>query len=113
MHISSLTNKFVSDPREVVKAGDIVKVKVVEVDPARKRISLTMRLDDNIEASGTQHKAKPSTTHFGDRKPSANQPNGHNNKPNKQHAQKSHKPKEANNAIMGNAFADAFAKLKK
>ncbi len=113
VHISSLTNKFVSDPREVVKAGDIVKVKVVEVDPARKRISLTMRLDDNIEASGTQHKAKPSTTHFGDRKPSANQPNGHNNKPNKQHAQKSHKPKEANNAIMGNAFADAFAKLKK
>ncbi|WP_351059618.1 S1 RNA-binding domain-containing protein, partial [Psychrobacter sp. TB20-MNA-CIBAN-0197] len=39
VHISAITNKFISDPREVVKAGDIVKVKVVEVDAARKRIS--------------------------------------------------------------------------
>ena len=41
VHISSLTDKFVSDPREVVKAGDIVKVKVTEVDADRKRIRLT------------------------------------------------------------------------
>ncbi|MBN3006163.1 RNA-binding transcriptional accessory protein [Chromobacterium alkanivorans] len=46
VHISALSNKFVDDPRKVVKAGDVVKVKVMEVDAARKRIALTMRLDD-------------------------------------------------------------------
>src|SRR5947207_15077669 len=45
VHVSQLSNKFVNDAREVVKTGDIVKVKVVEVDLARKRISLTMKLD--------------------------------------------------------------------
>jgi len=46
VHISALSTKFVKDPREVVRAGDIVKVKVVEVDAPRARIALTMRLDD-------------------------------------------------------------------
>lgn len=46
VHISALSNTFVKDPREVVKAGDIVKVKVMEVDVPRKRIGLSMRLDD-------------------------------------------------------------------
>ena len=45
VHVSQLANKFVEDAREVVKTGDIVKVKVLEVDAARKRISLTMKLD--------------------------------------------------------------------
>ena len=45
VHVSQLANKFVSDAREVVKTGDIVKVKVLEVDVTRKRISLTMKLD--------------------------------------------------------------------
>ena len=45
VHVSQLANKFVSDAREIVKTGDIVKVKVLEVDLARKRISLTMKLD--------------------------------------------------------------------
>jgi uncharacterized protein len=45
VHVSQLANKFVNDAREVVKAGDIVKVKVIEVDLARQRISLTMKLD--------------------------------------------------------------------
>ncbi|MGC3985702.1 MAG: Tex family protein [Pseudorhodoferax sp.] len=45
VHVSQLSNKFVNDAREVVKTGDIVKVKVLEVDVARKRISLTMKLD--------------------------------------------------------------------
>ena len=45
VHVSQLSNKFVTDAREVVKTGDIVKVKVLEVDAARKRISLTMKLD--------------------------------------------------------------------
>ena len=46
VHISVLSNSYVTDPREVVKAGDIVQVKVVEIDLPRKRIGLSMRLDD-------------------------------------------------------------------
>ncbi|MBV2208948.1 MAG: RNA-binding transcriptional accessory protein [Thermomonas sp.] len=48
IHISALSDRYVKDPREVVKAGDIVKVKVLEVDVARKRIALTRRMDDPI-----------------------------------------------------------------
>ncbi|CAM3889935.1 MULTISPECIES: Tex family protein [Pseudoalteromonas] len=95
VHISALTDKFISDPREVVKAGDIVKVKVIEVDVPRKRISFTMRLNDEIsQAPAQKQNAKP-----------------HKGKP----ASKSSKPKsrDAGNAAMGNAFAEAFAKLKK
>jgi uncharacterized protein len=57
VHVSALSRRFVRDPREVVKAGDIVKVKVLEVDPARKRIGLTMRLDD--ELPGAAEEARP------------------------------------------------------
>ncbi|WP_215782178.1 Tex family protein [Paludibacterium sp. B53371] len=46
VHISALSSRYVEDPRTVVKAGDVVKVKVLEVDVPRKRIALTMRLDD-------------------------------------------------------------------
>jgi protein Tex len=46
VHISMMSNKFIKDPREVVKAGDVVKVKVLEVDIPRKRIALTMRMED-------------------------------------------------------------------
>ncbi|MDX1693347.1 MAG: Tex family protein [Ketobacteraceae bacterium] len=46
VHISALSSEFVKDPREVVKAGDIVQVKVIEIDIPRKRIGLSMRLDD-------------------------------------------------------------------
>ncbi|WP_129775175.1 Tex family protein [Peristeroidobacter soli] len=49
VHISMMSNKFVKDPREVVKAGDVVKVKVLEVDQQRKRIALTMRLDESAQ----------------------------------------------------------------
>ena len=54
VHVSQLSNKFVSDAREIVKTGDIVKVKVLEVDLARKRISLTMKLDAAVPAGGTR-----------------------------------------------------------
>ncbi|VUD53415.1 30S ribosomal protein S1 [Thalassocella blandensis] len=62
VHISALSNTFVKDPREVVKAGDIVKVKVMEVDVPRKRIGLSMRLDDVPGEAGakTDRGAKPS-----------------------------------------------------
>ena len=49
VHISMMSNKFVKDPHEVVKAGDVVKVKVLEVDQQRKRIALTMRLDESAQ----------------------------------------------------------------
>ncbi len=49
VHISMMSTKFVKDPREVVKAGDVVKVKVLEVDLQRKRIALTMRLDESAQ----------------------------------------------------------------
>ena len=52
VHVSQLSNKFVNDAREVVKTGDIVKVKVLEVDLARKRISLTMKLDAQAPRGG-------------------------------------------------------------
>jgi uncharacterized protein len=52
VHVSALANRFVSDPRDVVKSGQVVRVKVLEADPERKRISLTLRLDDEPAASG-------------------------------------------------------------
>ncbi|RKN10580.1 RNA-binding transcriptional accessory protein [Streptomyces radicis] len=52
VHVSAMSKKFVSDPREVVKPGDIVKVKVLDVDVPRKRISLTLRLDEEPGSSG-------------------------------------------------------------
>lgn len=51
VHVSQLSNKFVNDAREVVRAGDIVKVRVLEVDLARKRISLTMKLDTALPSA--------------------------------------------------------------
>ncbi|MGK5530810.1 Tex family protein [Streptomyces sp. URMC 129] len=54
VHVSAMSKKFVSDPRDVVKPGDIVKVKVLDVDVPRKRISLTLRLDEEPGAGGRQ-----------------------------------------------------------
>jgi uncharacterized protein len=59
VHVSALSHKFVRDPREVVKAGDIVKVKVLEVDLARQRVALTMRLDDTPGAARGAPRAAP------------------------------------------------------
>ncbi|MET8076530.1 Tex family protein [Streptomyces sp. NPDC005303] len=55
-HVSALSKTFVKDPRDVVKPGDIVKVKVLDVDIPRKRISLTLRLDDEAETSGGERR---------------------------------------------------------
>ncbi|WP_182902237.1 Tex family protein [Microbispora sp. H10830] len=52
VHVSAMSNSFVKDPREVVKPGDIVRVKVLDVDLQRKRISLTLRLDDETAGNG-------------------------------------------------------------
>ena len=58
VHVSAMSTKFIKDPHEVVKAGQIVKVKVQEVDVKRQRISLTMRMDDDVAAgSGSAPRA--------------------------------------------------------
>jgi uncharacterized protein len=46
VHISAMANAFVKDPRKIAKPGDVVRVKVLEIDPKRRRISLTMRVDE-------------------------------------------------------------------
>ena len=91
VHISALSNKFVQDPREVVKAGDVVKVKVLEVDAARKRIALTMRLDD--EPGSAAKGNRPSETRHQERRDC--------------------KPQRNDRAPTNSAMADAFAKLKR
>jgi uncharacterized protein len=107
VHISAITNKFIKDPREIVKTGDVVKVKVVEVDAGRKRISLTMRLEDDTTAMPVA-KGKPKQNTPSNRPPT-NKP--HN--ANKTNGNASRNQQGGNNAAMGNAFADAFAKAKK
>lgn len=97
VHISAMTNKFISDPREIVKAGDIVKVKVMEVDPQRKRISFSMRMDDTP----------------GQKKPAGRPQNKPQNKTHQKPRSQPAKQSAPANAAMGNAFADAFAKAKK
>lgn len=103
VHISALTDGFISDPRDVVKTGEVVKVKVVEVDIARKRISLTMRLNDeivadkNAQSSGSQRK---------DTKPQ------HNKGGAKHRNQRRAQPTNLGGG-MADAFAAAMAKQKK
>lgn len=111
VHISAITDKFISDPSEFLKAGEIVKVKVVDVDAPRKRISLTMRLNDNVSAQNSNVK-QPANQRHQNSKHSNKQTS--NAKP-ETNQRKQHKPKakKIDNAAMGNAFADAFAKLKK
>jgi uncharacterized protein len=53
VHISAMANTYVKDPRKITKPGDVVRVKVLEVDPKRRRISLTLRLDEASQARPT------------------------------------------------------------
>ena len=75
VHISALSNKFIDDPRKVVKAGDVVKVKVQEVDVKRRRIALTMRLDEEVGAS-TRASARADAPRGRDSRKPAAQPTG-------------------------------------
>ncbi|MCK8946208.1 RNA-binding transcriptional accessory protein [Haemophilus influenzae] len=93
VHISSLSDKFVEDPHQVVKTGNIVKVKVLEVDVPRKRIALTMRLDESAVKNDSKS----------DRTLSA-RPRGN--------MQREVRNSRGNN-VMGNAFADALKNWKK
>ncbi|MGV8002352.1 Tex family protein [Photorhabdus temperata subsp. temperata] len=96
VHISSLSDRFVEDPHTVVKAGDIVKVKVLEVDLNRKRIALTMRLD---EQPGETHSRRSSNTQT-DRRPESNDRN--------RTTPRASTP--AGNSAMSDALAAAFGK---
>ena len=89
VHVSQLSNKFVNDAREVVKTGDIVKVKVLEVDVARKRISLTMKLD-----AAPARRDAPRENRF-------------------EGAGRGQQPRRHNDPAPQSAMASAFAKLKR
>ena len=93
VHISSLSDKFVEDPHQVVKTGDIVKVKVLEVDVPRKRIALTMRLDESAVKNDGKSDRTLSARSRGN-------------------TQREERSSRGNNA-MGNAFADALKNWKK
>ncbi|MCW0386856.1 Protein YhgF [Xanthomonas sacchari] len=107
VHISALSDSYVKDPRDVVKAGDIVKVKVLEVDVARKRIALTRRLDD------TPAPARPADR---DRDRDAR---GAGGPPRRERDGRGNagggnaKPRPAAAAPVNSALADAFARAKR
>jgi uncharacterized protein len=91
VHISAMSKTFIKDPREAAKPGDVVKVKVLEVDAARKRIALTMRLDDAVEANSSRGSS------------------GHT--PARGKAQETAPPRrEPAPSSGGNAFAEAFSR---
>jgi uncharacterized protein len=98
VHVSQLSNKFITDAREVVKTGDIVKVKVTEVDVARKRIGLTMKLSDAVP-SGAQ-RGRENKFEGGPRQ-------GHQN----HHSQASKQASNQAGNLGQSAMASAFAKL--
>ncbi len=92
VHISALSHQFVKDPRDVVRVGQTVQVKVLEVDEARRRIALTMRLDDDTSAAGRSGSRRASSPGGGGKRDERRQ------------------RKEA--APADGAMAAAFAKLK-
>ena len=99
VHISSLSDKFIDDPHKVVKAGDIVTVKVMEIDLQRKRIALTMRLDEqpgegNVRPTAAKSSARDTA------------PRGANNKA----KSRGNNGAAAGNSAMGDALAAAFGK---
>ncbi|MGS1127314.1 Tex family protein [Rhodanobacter sp. UC4437_H4] len=99
VHVSALSHSFVKDPRDAVKAGDIVKVKVMEVDLPRQRIGLSMRLDDEPGQARGSRPGAGSDARGGSRDGRGPRPGGG-------------APKPAA-APASNAFADAFARAGK
>jgi uncharacterized protein len=107
VHISALSDSYVKDPRDVVKAGDIVKVKVLEVDVARKRIALTRRLDDT---------PAPASARTGERdggRPAAGAPRRERDARGGNNGGGNGKPRAAAAPPQNSALADAFARAKR
>ena len=94
VHVSAMSNSFVKDPRDVVKSGDIVRVKVLGVDVPRKRISLSLRLDD--DPAGATDQRQPSRSGPRDRKRQRGQ------------APAGDAPRERPGAVPDTALADAL-----
>ena len=92
VHVSALSTKFVKDPHTVVKAGQVVKVKVLEVDLPRQRISLTMRMSDELPAPRRPEAPAPGRVHPGGSRST---------------------PRQSAPAPTAGAMAAAFAKLRK
>ena len=109
VHISQITSKFIKDPREVVRTGDIVKVRVEEVDVQRKRISLTMRLEDDGQKAPAQKPAARTERQTPKPPSEPQQARGQSNNPKK--PAKAAPP--AANSAMGDALAAAFGKFRK
>ncbi|VVE19456.1 RNA-binding transcriptional accessory protein [Pandoraea iniqua] len=104
VHVSAMSTKFIKDPHEVVKAGDIVKVKVLEVDPRRQRISLTMRLNDDLPVAGENDRPGAGGGGGGGHRGGGNGGNGGNRSGG---GGRQREPETVN------AMAAAFAKLKR
>ncbi|MDP3827348.1 MAG: S1 RNA-binding domain-containing protein, partial [Polaromonas sp.] len=104
VHVSQLSNKFVTDAREVVKTGDIVKVRVTEVDVARKRIALTMKLDAAPARQGRE--GGPRDNRFEGARPGQNPGRGGN------FGGQGRAPQPATSTAMESAFSK-LAALKK
>ena len=98
VHISMLSNKFVKDPHEIVKAGEVVKVKVLEVDEKRKRIALTMRLEEQAarREPGAQQR----------REPQKHEPQKHGTRPGPRAS--SERPQSVGGGAMAEALANAL-----
>jgi uncharacterized protein len=105
VHVSAMSTKFIKDPHEVVKAGQIVKVKVLEVDAKRQRISLTMRLADEFGATGAAGTAQRSGGGSG-----GQQDRGAGNRPG---SSGRGAPQRSREPEPSGAMAAAFAKLKR
>ncbi len=103
VHVSALANRFVKDPHDVVKPGQIVQVKVIEVDLKRQRIALTMRLNEAPAASPKSTTPASGTAHV------RREPRPQENKPRRPQA----KPEVKREPQVPSAMALAFAKLKK
>ena len=113
VHISMLANKFVKDPRDVVKAGAVVKVKVLEVDEKRKRIALTMRLDERepgLKGAGTPQtrEARPTARTSGESQARhAPHTSRESRAPREPHAPRE-RPQPQGGGAMAEALANAF-----
>lgn len=103
VHISSMTNRFIKDPRDIVKAGDVVKVKVIEVDKERRRIGLSMKLEESA-ALVTKKIVKNSEA----KTQTIKRPE----KPRKVEPQKKTEPAKKS-PMFNTAMADALANLKR
>lgn len=113
VHISALSDKFIDDPRKVVKAGDIVKVKVMEVDVARKRVGLSMRLTDEPGENNRQEQTRrtpqnrPNRSGPGNKNTNDNRSNNRNQRQNGKQQGGQQAPK---NNMMADKLREAFNK---